>query len=82
MSTTITIRTHEVRIGDYVEMPDGTRGEITNIRDHGTKVVFRLVDRYDEISYHILTDDQTLAATLEDDAGATSDVEVYGAGSR
>lgn len=61
---TATIRTHEVRVGDLVTMPDGTEGEVTDIRDHGTKVVFKVVSPV-ETSYHILTDDETVVAVLE-----------------
>lgn len=61
---TAPIRTHEVRVGDLVTMPDGTHGEVTDIRDHGTKVVFRVASPV-EVSYHILTDDQQVEAVLE-----------------
>ena len=79
MQVTATIRTFEVRIGDHVEVPDGTKGEVTQIVDYDHRVVLRL-DYCGTTSYHILRDGDKLTAVLEDDGEPMSDIAIYGAG--
>jgi hypothetical protein len=83
MKVTAPMRTHDVRVGDIIEVPDGTEGEVTQILDKGHLVVFRIeaVPGLVAPSYHILRDDEPVTIVLEDD-GEPTDVEIYGAGVR
>lgn len=81
MRITAPMRTHDVREGDVIEV-DGAEGEVTQIMNKGTKVVFRIeaVPGLVAPSFHILNDDEVVVVVLEDD-GEPSDIQIYGAGS-
>ena len=82
MKVTAPILAREARVGDIVEVPDGTEGEVTQILDRPHRVVLRIeaVPGLVAPSYHILDAEQPIIAVLEDDGEPMSDVEIYGAG--
>ena len=81
MKLTAPMRTHDVRVGDVIQLED-VEGEVTQILNKGNLVVFRIeaVTGLVAPSYHILRDDNPVTVVLEDD-GEPSDIQIYGAGS-
>jgi len=81
MKLTAPMRTHDVRVGDVIQLED-VEGEVTQILNKGNLAVFRIeaVPGLVAPSYHILRDDAPVTVVLEDD-GEPSDIQIYGAGS-
>ena len=80
MQVTAKIPARELRVGDAVELADGTKGDVVAIRDGARESIVAISYGLMPPTYHFLRHAEFVWAVLEDDGEPMSDITIYGAG--